>query len=137
MRFDVSDDDIGAGIFQTARGVQHRVGFAHARSHPEENLQAAARLLGFLFLDTSQQLVGIRPHRVCGALSPSASARLSSSTLTRGSPRRPNERPSSMAVDQRADLFDRQASGARDTPCLIVCCRRADVGIEPAPRGRH
>ena len=66
-----------------------------------------------------------------------ASARLSSSTFTRGSPRKPRIRPWVCVVDQLLDVGDAHPPGLRDAGDLEVGVRRADVGVEPGAAGGH
>ena len=66
---------------------------------------------------------------------PPASARLSSSTFTRGSPRKPSVRLVRVLGDQRVDLLERQAAHGRDPRRLELRRRDRDVRVEPARRG--
>ena len=64
-----------------------------------------------------------------------SSARLSSSTLTRGSPRRPKVRPSTLRLDHRPDALRRDAARAGDARHLPERAGRREVRVEPARRG--
>ena len=89
-----------------ARRLEHRVGLADARRGAEEDLEASARAAASAAASAVEQRVGIGParhvaHR-CTALlraghsalpKRSSSSRFSSSTLTRGSPRKPERAP--------------------------------------------
>src|SRR5438270_1603216 len=103
MCFQHAHDDIGPGATHRLRRNQHCVGFADARGGAEEDLQLAARRALLLRLEFREELIGVGPlsfHRRPSAVTPSSlttrysavrsSARLSVSTLTRGSPRTPN-----------------------------------------------
>ena len=95
VRLDQAGDDVAAPGLLAARGRQHGVCLADAGRRAEKNLQAAAPFL----VGEGQQRIGRSSLRLAGR--PSAlvydrslsSARLSLSTLTRGSPRRPSVRP--------------------------------------------
>ena len=50
------------------RGLQHGVGLAHARRHPEENLQFAARGGGFFALHARENLIRIWPFGLAHTL---------------------------------------------------------------------
>jgi hypothetical protein len=100
MRFDHADDDIAPVSLRPARGLQHRVGLAHARRCAEEQFQAPAPALLLFALELVEQVIGVGAgHRHCSSwLScvhglAASSARLSFSTFTRGSPMIPNWRP--------------------------------------------
>lgn len=71
MRFDIAGDDVHAAPLGGVRGLEHGVGFAHARGVPEEDFEvpsASAALLcvGVLF-ERSEQEVGVRPYVGCSA----------------------------------------------------------------------
>jgi hypothetical protein len=57
---DDADDDIAAKFLLPSRGTEHGVGLADAGRGAEENLQLAAGSFGFLFLNTRQELIGVR-----------------------------------------------------------------------------
>src|SRR6185312_11558223 len=89
VRLDVPNHDIGAAGPCGARGFEHGVGLADTSRGAEKDPQAPTPGAGFLRLDMSEQLVGIGPrfrHGVDQAHLSMSSARLSSNTLTRGSP---------------------------------------------------
>lgn len=93
--FDHADHDIDARVTPRRAIAEHLVGLAHARRRPKEYLEAA---LG-LARGGAQQGIGIGPGVVHGlpcapAGAALSRARLSSSALTRGSPRKPSVRPS-------------------------------------------
>ncbi|MCY1420907.1 hypothetical protein D9M71_365440 [compost metagenome] len=95
VRLDQPDDQRGALGLRGLRGRQHRVGLADAGRGAEEHLQPSAARVGLFLLHALQQGVRVgavviaRVHHCC-----SSSVRFSSSTLTRGSPRKPSQRPS-------------------------------------------
>ena len=61
MCFDNADDDSTTLRLFLSRGLQHGIGLAHARRHPEENLQFAT-VGGYLFaLHTRENRIWIRP----------------------------------------------------------------------------
>ena len=66
-----------------------------------------------------------------------SSAKFSSSTLTRGSPRMPSCRPSVCFANKVANFLGIQVAGLRHARDLVLGGRRADVRIEPAARRRH
>ncbi len=84
------------------RSLKHRVGLAHARTHPEKDLQPPTPRLRFIRLDRGEQCVGIRDGRVslttailaesgiASGYFAASSATFSFRTFTRGSPRKPN-----------------------------------------------
>ena len=59
---------------------------------------------------------------------------LSSSTFTRGSPKTPNCRAPRVGDHELTHLLRSQAAGPRHPVHLVLSRRRADVGIETAPR---
>ena len=72
MGLDDADDDIAAKFLLPSRGTEHGVGLADAGRGAEENLQLAAGSFGFLFLNTRQELIGVRTrdcHPVATAVS--------------------------------------------------------------------
>ena len=66
-----------------------------------------------------------------------SSARLSSSTLTAGSPMKPRSRPSVWAAMTVADLIGADAAGLGDAVDLQVGVGGGDVGVQPAAAGGH
>ena len=62
--FDNADHDLASFRLFLPRGLQHGVGLAHARRHPEENLQFAARSCRFFALHAREKLIWIRPFGV-------------------------------------------------------------------------
>src|SRR5205814_9845408 len=115
MGFKNANDDVDAGATQRLRGDEHRVGLAHAGGRAEKDLQLAAHGARFLGLNFGEKLVGIRPLLFhCPQITrasvatdyrlAASSARLSSRTLTRGSPRMPRERPSVCAFTSARTL---------------------------------
>src|SRR4029077_17480679 len=75
-------------------GLEHGIGLADSRRCAEKNPQPPTALARLLGPDLLEQLVRIRPG--FGHLGPfsASSARFSSRTLTRGSPRTPANLPS-------------------------------------------
>jgi hypothetical protein len=67
MRFDNADDDFAAVRLFLPRGLQHGVGLAYARRHPEENLQFAAGGLRLFALHARENRVWIRPFGLAHA----------------------------------------------------------------------
>src|SRR4029077_14870222 len=61
VQLDVGHDDVNAVGVLLARGLQHRVGLAHAGGGAEEHLELAAARPRFLLLDARQQHLGIGP----------------------------------------------------------------------------
>ena len=138
-----------------ARRLEHGVGLADARAHAEEDLEPPARFRGLLALDGRQQRVGIGPSvvhrhgaklpharaggvgRDHGAPTAASSARLSGSTSTTGSPRKPSCRPRVCCGHELAHRRLRHAARPRDARHLVARGRRADVRIETAARGGH
>src|SRR5262245_29415226 len=100
MRFDQSGNDIPAARFLRAGSAEHGVSFSDTGSGAEKNFQMSPPFL----LDEGEECVRRSALRCVGGHAPplaaaiydfkSSSARLSLSTLTRGSPSRPSERPS-------------------------------------------
>ena len=102
VRFHESDDDVETADAQRVPVGEHRVGLADARRRPDVNAQARA----IPFLQPRQQRVASRSrglvaeaHFLIGHCS--SSARFSSNTFTRGSPRNPNCRGSMCASTSR------------------------------------
>ena len=132
---------------QRARGRQHRVGLADAGGGAEEDLAACrARRAALLALHVRQQRVGVgavgrrcRPWHQPYGLSVglcASSARFSSSTFTRGSPRKPSWRPSVCRSTSAAHLLRRQACARAATRAsLVLGGGQADVRVEAAGRG--
>ena len=93
--FDHPDDHIYTGVPPSGSIGQHFIGLPYTRRRPEKQLEAA---LAFA-RGSAQQRVGIgagvghRPYFARGGATLS-SARLSSSTFTRGSPKKPSSAPS-------------------------------------------
>src|SRR5271157_5771821 len=115
MGFDPANYDVHTlGTTGTGR-LKHRIGLANPGRRAEKHLELAARAPCFLLAHPREQLVGVgtpglghcrfrRPIVGGTAAYFSAnrsSARLSSSTLTRGSPRKPSVRPSACALTSR------------------------------------
>ena len=121
-----------------ARRFQHRVGLADARGGAEENAQAPAPGAGLFCADLGEQLVRVGArvdHELAYSRSltvGASSARLSRRTLTRGSPRKPNVRPSVSLRHQRADVVLRHAAQARHARDLVLGGGRRDVRVEAA-----
>jgi len=94
MGFDHADDNVRTLLGLLLRCTQHPVGLADTGRGAKEDLELAASRPGFLFLDAGEKFVRI------GALvghwdeCSASSARLSLSTLTRGSPKTPHCRSS-------------------------------------------
>src|SRR5262249_3795466 len=102
---DRADDDVNALGALLARREQHPVGLADSCGRPAEDLEAPAAAFLLLALHAREQRVRIRaivcdhgrqyrsePHFAA------SSARLSLSTFTRGSPKKPSWRPSVVAA---------------------------------------
>src|SRR5665811_2412971 len=83
VRLDQSHDDVDAAFAPTVRLVEHRVGLADPGRRAEEHAQGPALPPFCVHL----------LHPSDAAQSSTASAALSSRTLTRGSPRKPRSRP--------------------------------------------
>ena len=64
-------------------------------------------------------------------------ARFNFSTLTRGSPRSPNWRPSVCCMTNAFHRLFLQTSCTSDSPHLVRRSGRADVRVKPASRGSH
>jgi len=64
MRLHVTDHHLRAGLPRAARGLEHGVRLADARSCAEENPQLAAPGAAVRVVQISQQLIGIRPGTV-------------------------------------------------------------------------
>ena len=102
VRLDEADDDVGAALAPAVALVQHGEGLAHAGGEPDVDAEPAA----FHAPEASR-----------------SSARFSSRTFTRGSPRMPNVRPavwslmscSTASTDNRWP-WPRAAPGAERTP---------------------
>ena len=96
VRLDVTDHDVGPRRLGRERRLEHRVGLADSRRSPEEDTQPPAACPCFLGLHLCQQSVRIRAivcHPAIIGYRSASSARFSSSTFTRGSPRTPSVRP--------------------------------------------
>ena len=135
---DDADHHVDAFPAPLLRRLEHGVGLADARVGAEEDLEPAAPfLLGLL-----EQRFGCRPALVFSHPRPSprpawsltilSRARLRSSTLTRGSPSRPNVRPSVCSSTERAHAILRQAACLGHTGDLEQGGLRRDVRVEPA-----
>jgi hypothetical protein len=61
MCFHNADYDLTAVRLFLPRGLQHGVGLAHARRHPEKNLQSAATSCRLLALHLREKRIRIRP----------------------------------------------------------------------------
>ena len=97
VRLHVSDDQIDAGGACGACGLEHGIGFADARDGAEEDFQTPAPLRCFMVLERCEQFIRIEalvPGHQCSE----SSARLSSRTLTIGSPRMPRNGPVSCCL---------------------------------------
>src|SRR5690348_7237366 len=96
MVFDDTNQHIPPLGLAPARLTEHGVGFADPRGRTEEYLQMAARGSAGLILNQFQQLVRIRSPRgatiVRFHFNFPSSLRLTSRTLTRGSPSTPRSR---------------------------------------------
>ena len=113
VRLHEPDHDVGAALTAPMALAQHREGLADAGRVADVDAELAAL-------------------HACEASR--SSARLSSRTFTRGSPRNPNVRPFGVLVDQREDLWSSatpRASATRGACSLRV--RGTDVGVETAP----
>ena len=120
MRLDHADDDVRPVLSPSPGLLQHLVGLAHARSGAEKDLQASGAAC-FLLGHSEQRiwrrtLVWLTPliyHEVLrGLLVPApycvpapSKARLSASTLTRGSPKIPRVRPWMLSATSRLTSF--------------------------------
>ena len=130
-----------------ARGLQHGEGLPHAGGGAEEDLELAAAGPGLLVLDPPEESVGIGARsgscalklRADGAVRQSrlSSAMLSSSTLTRGSPRNPNCRPSVCRATSSRTALGRHAARAGHARHLQLGVGRRDVRVEPGAGGGH
>src|SRR4051812_11767280 len=94
VRLDVSDHHIRAAGTRAAGRLEHRVGLADTCGGAEKNTQTPAPRASFLYLEMREELIGIRSHfhhqraRYAPCSGIASSARFSSSTFTRGSPRK-------------------------------------------------
>ena len=75
----------------------------------------------------------------CAPLAPvsRSSARLSSRTLTPGSPKKPSERPSVFSSISVLNRRERQLAHGRDAVRLELRVGGRDVGVDPGAGGRH
>ncbi len=140
VRLDVADHHVHSGGRQTLGGVQHGVGLAHAGHVAEEDLEAAPALPGFLGLEAAPEACRgraavVHPRRITASVSAS-SARFSSSTFTRGSPRHAPLPAFRVLGHQGPDHLRGQAPGPGHPLHLVLGGRRADVRIEAAGRSR-
>lgn len=94
MGFHVGRHHVAAFPLALAGRAQHGEGLAHPGRVTEEDLELAPVGLGFLGLGQLEHGLRRRPDVVAVVVHGLSSARLSSRTLTRGSPSRPNCRPS-------------------------------------------
>ncbi len=69
MSFDIADDDVASGGEFAAGSLKHRVGFADAGSHAEEDLQPSTLGPGILFVQGCQQDIRIGPRTIAHNLS--------------------------------------------------------------------
>ena len=60
MRLHKADDDVKPFRLQLSGRIQHGIGFANPRGHPQEDFQLAALLASFFFLDGREQAIGVR-----------------------------------------------------------------------------
>ncbi len=165
VRLDIAHDDVAPGRAHVARSFQHRVGLADAGGGSEKDAQSPALCARFLGIEAREQLIRVRPFRLSlrdsqssrgslvaarrrrgrrstslpSGLVPcsSSSARLSSRTFTRGSPRNPANRSPHAERDQTLQLLGRHLTRSRDARKLVLNGRDADFRIEPAAGGRH
>ena len=121
---DVPDDDVGAAVVPAAGLAEHGVGLAHARAR-RRGRPSAGR-------DAVRPCARSCHSRVVRSLS--ATAMLSSSTLTRGSPSTPRLRPLVLLVDQVAHLLLAEAVGRGHPRHLQLGVRRRRcAGRDPEP----
>ena len=93
VRFDIADDDVRPARLGSAGGLEHRVRLANPGGRSEEQMQSAALRARLFPNDVREQLVRVGPAFAVDHTPPASSARFSSRTCTRGSPRRPSVRP--------------------------------------------
>ena len=146
--------DVLAALFPAASFVEHAERFADARSVAEEHFQPPTLRPALLRLDAAEQFIGIRASVDAGSqvspaswfpscltsgpgTAPSAlsRSRFSASTLTRGSPKIPNCRPSTRCSTSPADGVGGYAAHLRHAIHLGESGSRTDVGVEAARRG--
>jgi hypothetical protein len=140
MRLDHADHDIDARRAPRRAFGQHLIGLADAGGGAEQHLQTPAALLrggAQKGLGVGTLLgIGLRTHSRLLRLPPSlSSARLSASTLTRGSPRKPSSAPFDMLPHQRADGPSQPRAAATRPPGKGRL--GADMGVEPRGGGGH
>ena len=143
MGLDQARHDIAPARFLGAGGCEHGVGLADAGRGAEKNLQMPPAL----FLGQGKQGVRRSSLRyVAGHLGPSkepiydfnpSSARLSLSTLTRGSPRRPKVRPSTWPSTRARTRSSGRPRALATRGTWNRGGRRRDVRIEAAAGGGH
>ena len=124
-------DHVGAAFQPAVRLAEHREGLADAGSCAQVDAQLPA-LVGSASV-TCPSSTGHRAVR--RLLTGSSRARLSCSTLTRGSPMKPSARPSVCSATSCTDLFGADAAGRRDPVHLQVRVRRGDVRVQAAAAG--
>ena len=139
VRLDEADDEVRAPLAASMALLEHPVRLADAGRHAQVDAQPAAAAVAS-DADAREHLVARRAdvERVAlgiGHCSRPSRSRLSSSTLTRGWPRKPEQRLLGVPRDGRADLVGRHAAGRRDPGHLVLGRGRADVaGRAPTPR---
>ena len=132
VRLDEADDDVEPLTLQLVGVLEHLVGLADTRRGADVHAQPRAPFL----LGARQERLGGRRCRIghsaryffigCCA----SSARFSSRTLTTGSPRKPNWRPSECSRPRADEPPTQDPSLARDARRLKVGGRRRDVRIQ-------
>ena len=138
VRLDEPDDDVDALAAQLVRVLEHPVALADARRGADVQTEPRASL----FLDAREYRLGGRRrrrlHSANGATSSSgycpSSARLSSSTLTRGLAEEAQLPPGRVRLDEPTDVGLRDAALARNARHLELRRRRRDVRVEPGRR---
>ena len=102
---DDADNDVATLFAQPPRIRQHRVSLADARRRTEKYLQPTPGGASLVLADLREQGVGVGTLVAAighpGILATLSNARLSSSTLTPGSPRKPNWRPAVCSATSR------------------------------------
>ena len=154
MRFDDADHDVVAVVFPGARGFEHGVGLAHARSCSDEDSKLADA--AFLASGRLQQGFRRRPLITVASLICHEESCVSTGRVRSKSGRHRTvqchvqrqhvhtwlaEDPENAAFDvlvhKLAQAIFGHIAGLRNTRHLEQRGLRRDVGVEPAGRGRH
>ena len=125
---DEPDHDVGAALGAAVALAEHRVGLADPGCCTEVDPQLAAR--------HDRTLPALRRAQASAAAAASR-ARLSSSTLTRGSPRKPSVRPWVCSATSARTAARAQPALPRHPGDLLRGVRGADVRVEAGAAGQQ